>query len=51
MNNLCWALIALAGLALVVGTCLAFMNAPFLCSRSATGAAPSDCCCSRSRCG
>jgi hypothetical protein len=30
MKNVCWALIALAGLAFVVGTCLAFMNTQFL---------------------
>jgi hypothetical protein len=30
MKNVCWAFIALAGLAFVVGTCLAFMNTQFL---------------------
>ena len=30
MKNVCWALIALAGLAFVVGACLAFMNTQFL---------------------
>jgi hypothetical protein len=30
MKNACWGLIGLAGLAFVVGTCLAFMNTQFL---------------------
>jgi hypothetical protein len=30
MKNVCWALIGLAGLAFVVGACLAFMNTQFL---------------------
>ncbi len=30
MKNVCWLLIALAALAFVVGTCLAFMNTTFL---------------------
>lgn len=30
MRNVCWALIVLAGLAFVVGACLAFLNTSFL---------------------
>ena len=30
MKNVCWLLIALAGLAFVVGACLAFANTQFL---------------------
>jgi hypothetical protein len=30
MRNACWALIGLAGLAFVVGSCLAFMNTQYL---------------------
>ena len=30
MKNVCWALICLAGLAFVVGACLAFMNTQYL---------------------
>ncbi len=30
MKNACWALIGLAALAFVVGSCLAFMNKTFL---------------------
>jgi hypothetical protein len=30
MKNVCWALIALAVLAFVVGACLAFMNTQYL---------------------
>jgi hypothetical protein len=30
MKNACWALIGLAGLAFVVGSCLAFMNTQYL---------------------
>ncbi len=30
MKNACWTLIALAALAFVVGSCLAFMNKTFL---------------------
>lgn len=30
MKNVCWALIGLAGLAFVVGTCVAFTNTQYL---------------------
>jgi hypothetical protein len=30
MKNVCWALIGLAGLAFIVGACLAFMNTQYL---------------------
>jgi hypothetical protein len=30
MKNVCWTLIVLAGLAFVVGACLAFLNTSFL---------------------